>query len=122
MGNSDGFVLNGKVYDFLKWVALVVLPAVATLYFALGQIWAFPAVEQVVGTVTALDTFLGLLLKRSSTNYESLSDRPRIMGDFVVKVNQDGDATGMLIKADQEFIPTEGELIAFRAKREVEPS
>ena len=61
--------MSNKVYDTLKWVALVVLPAVATLYFALSGIWGFPYGEQVVGTITAIDTFLGALLGISSINY-----------------------------------------------------
>lgn len=61
--------MSNKIYDILKWVALVVLPAVATLYFALSGIWGFPYGEQVVGTITAVDTFLGALLGISTYNY-----------------------------------------------------
>lgn len=61
--------MSNKIYDILKWVALVVLPALATLYFALSGIWGFPYGEQVVGTITAIDTFLGALLGISSINY-----------------------------------------------------
>lgn len=62
-------VLKNKVYDILKWIALVVLPAIATLYFALSGIWHLPYGEEVVGTITAIDTFLGALLGVSSVNY-----------------------------------------------------
>lgn len=61
--------MSNKVYDILKWIALVVLPALATLYFALAGIWGFPYGEQVVGTITAIDTFLGALLGISTINY-----------------------------------------------------
>lgn len=61
--------MNNKVYDILKWIALVVLPAIGTLYFALSGIWGFPYGEQIVGTITAIDTFLGALLGLSSINY-----------------------------------------------------
>ena len=61
--------MSNKVYDILKWVALVVLPATATLYFALSGIWGFPYGEQIVGTITAIDTFLGALLGISAYNY-----------------------------------------------------
>lgn len=60
---------NSKIYDVLKWIALVVLPAIATLYFALSGIWGFPYGEQIVGTITAIDTFLGAILGISSINY-----------------------------------------------------
>lgn len=61
--------MNNKLYDILKWIALVVLPAIATLYFALSGIWGFPYGEQIVGTITAVDTFLGAILGISSINY-----------------------------------------------------
>lgn len=61
--------MNDKVYDFLKWVALVLLPGLGTLYFALATIWGLPYGEQIVGTITAVDTFLGGLLMISTSNY-----------------------------------------------------
>ena len=61
--------LNNKTYDVLKWIAMVVLPAIGTLYFALAGIWGFPYAEQIVGTITAVDTFLGVLLGISSAQY-----------------------------------------------------
>ena len=61
--------LKNKTYDVLKWIALYLLPALGTLYFALSGIWGLPYVEQVVGTITAADTFLGVLLGISSATY-----------------------------------------------------
>lgn len=61
--------MSNKVYDILKWIAQMVLPALGTLYFALSQIWGFPCGEQVVGTVTAIDAFLGAALGFSSAKY-----------------------------------------------------
>lgn len=62
-------MMSNKVYDILKWIALIALPAVATLYFAIAQIWGLPYGEQVVGTITAIDAFLGALLGISNYNY-----------------------------------------------------
>jgi hypothetical protein len=62
--------LSNKVYDILKWIALYLLPALGTLYFALSGIWGLPYGEQVVGTITAADTFLGVLLGISSAAYK----------------------------------------------------
>ena len=62
--------LSNSCYDFLKWIALYLLPALGTLYFALSGIWGFPYGEQVVGTITAIDTFLGVILGISSANYD----------------------------------------------------
>lgn len=62
--------MSNKVYDALKYVAQIVLPALATLYFALAQIWGLPYGEQVVGTITAVDAFLGALLRLTTIKYE----------------------------------------------------
>lgn len=62
--------MSNKVYDVLKWIALYFLPAVGTLYFALAGIWNLPYGEQVVGTITAVDTFLGVILGISSAKYK----------------------------------------------------
>ena len=61
--------MSNKAYDVLKYIAQIVLPALGTLYFALAGLWNFPYVEQVVGTISAIDTFLGVLLGISSNNY-----------------------------------------------------
>ena len=61
--------ISNKVYDVLKWVAQYLLPALGTLYFALSTIWGFPYGEQVVGTITAIDAFLGAILGISSAAY-----------------------------------------------------
>ena len=62
-------IFNNKVYDVLKYIAQIVLPAIATLYFALSSIWGLPYGEQIVGTITAIDCFLGALLGISSIQY-----------------------------------------------------
>jgi hypothetical protein len=66
-------VLSNKAYDILKWIATYLLPAAGTLYFALAGIWGFPYGEAIVGTVTAVDTFLGVILGISTINYNKLT-------------------------------------------------
>ena len=61
--------LSNKAYDVLKWIAMYLLPAAGTLYFALSGIWGLPYGEEVVGTITAVDTFLGVILGISSATY-----------------------------------------------------
>lgn len=61
--------MNNKTYDILKWVALVVLPALAALYSALALIWGLPYGEQISGTIAAIDAFLGAILGISSIQY-----------------------------------------------------
>lgn len=61
--------MSNKVYDVLKFIALVLLPALGTLYFALSSIWGLPYGEEIVGTITAIDAFLGAILGISSAKY-----------------------------------------------------
>jgi hypothetical protein len=79
--------LTDKMYDVLKSIALVWLPAAGTLYFTLSSIWGLPAAEQVVGSITAIDTFLGVGLRLSSGNYS-----PKMDGHLVVD-DSDPDTT-----------------------------
>ncbi len=65
-------MLSNKAYDTLKWIAMYLLPALGTLYFALAGIWSFPYGEEVVGTITAVDTFLGVLLGISTAQYNKV--------------------------------------------------
>ena len=62
--------MSNKVYDTLKWIAQYLLPALGALYFALSQIWGLPYGEQIVGTITAIDAFLGAILGISTMNYK----------------------------------------------------
>lgn len=62
--------MNNKVYDVLKWIAQIVLPALGALYFALAQIWGLPYGEEIVGTITAIDCFLGAILGISNVQYK----------------------------------------------------
>lgn len=61
--------MSNKMYDILKYIALIALPAIGTLYFSLSAIWGLPYGEEIVGTITALDTFLGVLLGISTYSY-----------------------------------------------------
>lgn len=66
--------MSNKTYDILKFVAQILLPALGTLYFALAGIWDLPKGEEVVGTIVALDTFLGALLGISTSNYNKKTE------------------------------------------------
>lgn len=61
--------MNNKTYDTLKWIAQYLLPALGALYFALAGIWGLPYGEQIVGTIVAVDTFLGVILGISTVQY-----------------------------------------------------
>ena len=68
--------MSNKVYDVLKYIAQIVLPALGTLYFALAKIWGFPYGAEIVGTITAVDAFLGALLKISTDQYNKEQQPP----------------------------------------------
>lgn len=66
--------MSNKVYDVLKFIAQILLPALGTLYFALARIWDFPYAEEIVGTITAVDAFLGALLGISTLQYNKKNE------------------------------------------------
>lgn len=74
--------LEDRQYEILKWIAQIVLPALGTLYFALSTIWGLPYGEQIIGTITAVDTFLGALLGISTSQYRKTD------GDGVLVIDE----------------------------------
>lgn len=91
-------LLSNSAYNVLKTVATTYLPALSTLYFALAQIWNFPHAEEVVGTIAAVNTFLGLVLGISSATYNSvLSTRSKYVGEIQVGTQDDGKKTYSLV-------------------------
>ena len=62
--------MSNKTYDILKWIALIFLPALGALYFGLAKIWDLPWAENIVGTISLIDTFLGALLNISNEEYK----------------------------------------------------
>lgn len=63
--------ISDTTYNILKWITTIVLPAIGTLYFALAQIWGFPYGEEIVGTITAIVTFFGVILGISTKTYNT---------------------------------------------------
>jgi Putative phage holin Dp-1 len=99
-------LLNDGTYKVLKSLAMIWLPALASLYFGLAQIWHLPKAEEIVGSITLLDTFLGVVLGISSKSYNQ-SDA-RFDGEFAVENNEDGSQlrlknvdTDALVSKDQ---------------------
>lgn len=62
--------MSNKMYDVLKYVAQIVLPALGTLYAALSAVWGLPYGKEIVGTISAVDVCLGSLLMISNANYQ----------------------------------------------------
>ena len=70
--------LPSKVYDVLKKICTIILPAVASLYFGLAQIWGFPYAEQIVGTLSLIETFIGVLIGISTYNYNKTNNEGEV--------------------------------------------
>ena len=68
--------MSNKVYDVLKYIALILLPALGTLYFALAKICGLPYATEIVGTISAVDAFLGAMLQISTDQYNKQEKQP----------------------------------------------
>lgn len=66
-----GMTISNKAYDILKFIALVLLPAVASLYLGLGELWEWPETDKVVASIVLVDTFLGVLLQLNTVKYRN---------------------------------------------------
>lgn len=60
---------DSRIYDVLKWIALIFLPALATLWFTVAKIWGLPYISEIMGTLVAVDTFLGAIIGISNIRY-----------------------------------------------------
>lgn len=85
---------TGKTYDNLKFLTQIVLPAAGTLYFALAGIWGLPSAEEVVGTIVSVDTFLGVVLQISATNFN------KDVATGVIQVEQGADGHKFSLEFD----------------------
>lgn len=79
--------MTNKTYDTLKYIVQIVFPAIGALYFALGNIWGLPAVEEVLGSISAVAIFLGTTLRISTKAYEN-SEKP-YDGEIIGKNGED---------------------------------
>lgn len=108
-------MIQGKLYDFLKFLALTALPALGTLYFALAGIWGLPSAEQVVGTIVAIDTFLGVTLQISSAKFNS----PDAQGNLNITEDAHGKKLFSLELAGDPERDLEGkDRVVFKVNRE----
>lgn len=98
--DNTGFTINPKVYDFLKYVALVILPAAAALVIGLGLTLNWSDATGVAGVITLVDTFLGAVLGKSASNYKQQA--PDIFGDLIVVQEADGTPAGIKIVGTKE--------------------
>lgn len=112
-----GFTLPPKLYDFLKWVALAVLPATAALIITVGSLLHWDGATVTAGIITATDTFLGLLLGKSAGNYKQ--QEAGLFGDLVIKQDVDGTPMGMkIVGASVDPVFEDGGRVYMNVKRE----
>lgn len=106
-------VLSDKTYNFLKWFALIALPALGTLYFILSAALGLPYGEKVMGVVSAVMTFLGILLGISTSSYNRSS---AFDGSMIVN-NNDPEKTVYSLELDTpiEDLPTKDSVV-FKVK------
>lgn len=104
----DHILSNGS-YDFIKHVVQIVLPAVGTLYFTLSQLWGLPHPAEVVGTIAAINTFLGLLLGYSSKSYNNSEDK--YDGAIEITETKDTKTYGLVLNSDPENLDKKDQVI-----------
>lgn len=75
--------MSNKVYDVLKFIAQIVLPAIATFYVTIASIWGLPLGDEISRTVMAVDTLLGAILMISSHQYDKENDEKKIIEEFI---------------------------------------
>jgi small nuclear ribonucleoprotein (snRNP)-like protein len=98
-------------------LALVALPAVGTLYFTLAQIWGLPSAEEVVGTIVAVDTFMGVILQISSTNYNSSTAQ----GTLGITETAEGKVFNLELDGDPEIELEGKERVVFKVEKTEKP-
>lgn len=103
-------IKNSWLYDRLKFLAQIVLPALGTLYFALAGIWGLPHADEVVGTIVAIDTFLGVVLGISSAGYSS-----KQVGEIVLSETATKEKYTLALDGDPDEIGEHDE-VRFRVK------
>ena len=99
--------INNRTYDILKWVSLILLPAVSALYFALGSIWGWPNVEKIMGTIAALEIFIGALIGITTPSH----NKARIDGVMNVVETDEKKTFDLSLDKDPETLEAQDEVI-----------
>jgi hypothetical protein len=102
-------LFSNKVYDVLKFVALVLLPALGTLYFTVAATTGLPYGQEVVGVIVAVDTFLGLVLGLSTNQYRNSEDR--LDGQIDVTPDHENQVTNLNVSLDPAAVAGKDEVV-----------
>lgn len=87
----SGLQLSNNTYNNMKFVVLIVLPALGILYASLSQFWGFPKVQEVVGTINALALFLGIILRISGSSFAASPQGRTPEGSFIISKDEEGN-------------------------------
>lgn len=104
-----GLLFNNKAYDLVKFLALVLLPALGTLYFGVAAIWGLPHADDVVGTILVVDTFLGALIGITASQYKN-SDA-RFDGNIDLSEGDEPGTTAMNVRLSPDAIYGKDEVV-----------
>lgn len=107
--NKSSNILSSKQYDIIKWLTVTLLPAIGTLYFALATIWNFPAGEQVLGTLLAVQAFIGVVIGVSTKQYEESGEK--YDGEIKVKETPEKLGYSLDLKDDPETLKKKDEVV-----------
>lgn len=107
--SNTSTLLNNKQYDVIKYLTVVLLPAVGTLYFALSQIWGLPAGEAVLGTLAAIQVFIAATMRVTTKQYEESGEK--YIGEINVTENPDKTLFSLDLKGDPEELIDKDEAI-----------
>ena len=111
-----GFILPNRAYDIANWLVTVVMPAFATLYFALAKVWGWSYAEAVVATIAALVAFFGVVLRLSSAKYKA---KQMASSDGAVELgsNEDGNYIRFLSNLTPDELAAKDK-VSFKVLRE----
>lgn len=111
-------LVSNRFYDRLKYIALVILPALGSLYFGIGEIWGLPKIQEVVGTITVIDTFLGLILRQSNKAYQR-SDA-RFDGHIDVIEDEDAKLYSLQVDGDPAEVLEKKDEMLFKVNKDID--
>ena len=102
-------LFSNRVYDQLKFVAVILLPALGALYFGLAGIWGLPSAEEVVGTIVVIDTFLGVVLQISTNQYTNSG--ARFDGSITIQPSEEEGHDELGISLDPKALAKKDEVV-----------
>jgi len=115
----QGLQLGDKTYNKAKFVVQIILPALGVFYATMSELWQFPKVQEVVGTVNAIALFLGIILGISTASYRKTVGATNPVGTFVVTEDVNGKKSVKLdLEEDPEQFIGKGSIVFNVSKEE----